>query len=408
MAGWAASLFLLAAPCLAQASDPGPPPAAPPPAGADRAPSSFTFTGAYTVDLLGNLSGGQATGGRYIDLLKLSVGYDGGAAGLPGLTGQVSIEHSNGTSVSRELVGAAQGITSIEARPEALRLYEAWLQKEIAGGAGAVKAGLIDLNTIFDVQETAALFLNPSDGVGAELGDTGLNGPSVFPTPALAVTGSWRPARGWTAQFGVFDGVAGDPQYPGRFVAVQISPKDGALLIAQVERRWGEAGRIEAGAWSYTSRFQALDRFQPGGAPRQIGGDSGLYGLVEGRLLADRRSDKAGLAGWVRVGVANGEINPIADYMGAGLVYTGLIADRDQAGVAINRAGFGGPARAAAARAGVALSDAETIFEATWRYAANDWFSVQPDIQYVIHPGGVLARSNALVFGARLVFTASR
>ncbi|MDQ2861163.1 MAG: carbohydrate porin [Pseudomonadota bacterium] len=406
------ALCLLASPSLAQTVTDPTAPATPPPAPKDNSPpSSFTFTGAYTVDLLGNLGGGQASGARYIDLLKLSAAYDGALAGRQGLTGLISIEHSNGASVSGELVGASQAVSSIEASPEPFRLYEAWIQKEILGGAGGVKAGLIDLNTTFDVQETAALFLNSSDGEGPELSDTGLNGPSIFPTPAVAVTAFWRPAEGWTAQAGLFDGVAGDPNHRGRFVAILISPSDGALIIAQVERRFGDAARIEAGAWTYTSSsFAALDQLSPSGAPKAIGGDAGLYGLIEGQLAAKPRHGDGGLSGWLRVGLANGDINRIANYLGAGLVYTGPIAgrDKDQVGVAINRAGFGAGARAAAMRAGVPLAGAETTFEATYRYAVKDWLNVQPDLQYVIHPGGNLALGDALVVGVRLAFTASR
>lgn len=407
---------LLAGPLFAQTvTDPTAPPATPPTAPKTAGPPSpFTFTGAYTVDLLGDLAGGQASGIRYIDLVKLSAAYDGALAGRQGLTGLISIEHSNGANFSGALVGASQEVSSIEATPEAFRLYEAWLQKEIFGGAGGVKAGLIDLNTTFDVQETAALFLNSSDGEGPELSDTGLNGPSIFPTPALAVTGFWRPAEGWTAQLGVFDGVAGDPGHRGRFVAILISPRDGALIVAQVERRFGDAARIEAGAWTYTSDFDALDEVGPTGAPRAIGGNAGAYGLVEGRLAAKAakpgEGGEGGLSGWLRVGLANGDINRVANYLGAGLVYTGPIPgrDKDQAGVAINRAGFGDGARALAARAGVQLAAAETTFEATYRYALKDWLNIQPDLQYVIHPGGELALGNALVVGVRLAFTASR
>jgi len=405
------ALCLLASSSLAQTVTDPTAPAAPPPAPkADAPPSPFTFTGAYTVDLLGNLGGGEADGARYLDLLKLSAAYDGALAGRQGLTGLVSIEHANGANISGELVGASQAVSSIEATPGVFRLYEAWVQQEILGGAGGVKVGLVDLNTTFDVQETAALFLNSSDGEGAELSDTGLNGPSIFPTPALAVTAFWRPAEGWTAQAGVFDGVAGDPSHRGRFVAIQISPRDGALLIAQVERRFGDAARIEVGAWTYTASFDALDQFDDAGAPRTIGGDGGLYGLIEGRVAGESDGGQGGLSGWVRVGVANGDINRIADYLGAGLVYTGLIAgrDKDQAGLAINRAGFGDGARAQAARAGIPLAGAETTFEATYRYAVKDWLNVQPDVQYVIHPGGNLALGDALVIGVRLAFTASR
>ncbi len=406
---WA--ICTLASSALAQSvADPAAPAAGPPAPADERPPSAFTFTGAYVVDLLGDLDGGKARGGRYLDFIKLSAAYDGAAAGRPDLTALVSIEHVNGADISNDLIGASQAVSNIEATPEAFRLYEAWVRKGFLGGAGAVKAGLIDLNANFDVQETAALFLNSSDGIGADFADTGLNGPSIFPTPALAVTASWRPAAAWTAQAGVFDGVAGDPDNRGRFVAVQFSPRDGTLLVAQVERRFGDAARLEAGAWTYTATFAALDQTGAAGQPRRIGGNGGLYGLIEGRLTATPRSKDGGLSGWLRVGVANGDINRVADYLGAGLVYTGLLPgrDQDQAGVAISRAGFGDGARAAADRAGVSLAGAETIFEATYRCGVTDWLAIQPDLQYVIHPGGNSALGNAVVAGVRLAFTASR
>ena len=59
-------------------------------------------------------------------------------------------------------VGAVQSVSASEALPPAVRVYEAWLRRSFAGDRAAIKAGLIDINTTFDVQETAALFLNAS------------------------------------------------------------------------------------------------------------------------------------------------------------------------------------------------------------------------------------------------------
>ena len=102
-----------------------------------------------------------------------------------------------------------------------------------------------------------------------------------------------------------------------------------------------------------------------------------------------------GLSGWLRVGIANGDINRAENYLGAGLVYTGLIKgrDKDEIGFAIARAGLGEGARHAGALAGGRIGDAETDLEATYRYAFKDWLNIQPDVQYVIHPGRQPAHS---------------
>ena len=44
----------------------------------------------------------------------------------------------------------------------------------------------------------------------------------------------------------------------------------------------------------------------------------------------------------------------------------------------------------------------ETAIELTYRVQAKDWLTLQPDLQYVIHPNGDHAIGNALVIGLRL------
>lgn len=383
---------------------PAPPTPAPAPAASNAAPSPFTFTAAYTADLLDDASGGISPGGSYVDLLKLSAAYDGANAGHDGLTGLISIEHQFGSQFTAQRVGAIQAISASEAQPGTLRLYEAWGQQEVLSGQGGVKVGLIDLNSTFDVQETAALFLNASNGIGPDIGDTGLNGPSDYPTPALAVTSFYRPAEGWTAQVGVFDGVAGDPAHRGDFIALQV---DGALIIGQIEKRFGDTARIEVGAWTYTAEFPSLDNIGPNGVGRSVGGNDGVYGLLEGQLMPKPGGGDGGLAGWIRAGFANGNINPIANYASTGLVYTGLIAgrDKDEIGVSIARAGLGSGARDQGHLEGRRIGAAETNLETTYRYVVSDWLNVQPDLQYVINPHGDVHIPDALVVGLRLSFT---
>ncbi|HEX3666825.1 MAG TPA: carbohydrate porin [Rhizomicrobium sp.] len=371
-------------------------------------PGPFTFTAAAIVDLLGDAMGGKDAGEfGYVHLLKLSAAYDGATDGLPGLTGLVSVAHVSGSDFSADDVGSVQDISASEAEPGGLRLYEAWVQQEMDDGIGGIKAGLIDINTTFDVQETAALFLNASQGIGPDISDTGVNGPSDYPRPAPAIAAFYRPAEDWTAQLGVFDGAAGNPADKSAFFGVRL---DGALIIGQLERRFGDVARVEAGLWSYTAAFPLLGLSLSDGSTPTSRDNNGLYSLVEGRLLPKSNDDQGGLSGWVRVGVANGNINEVANYLGAGLVYTGLIEgrDKDEIGLAIARAGFGGGAHNVANLEGQPIGDAETDLEATYRYAFSDWLNIQPDVQYVVSPHGDLHVQNAFVVGVRLAFTYTR
>jgi porin len=392
-------------PAVTDPTKPTPPPAAAKPG---QGPSSpLTFTGAYTADFLGDVAGGQSSGGGYADLLKVSAAYDGSASGQDGLTGLISLEHQFGSDFTATRVGGVQAVSATEALPGATRLYEAWVQQTLLNGQGAVKAGFVDLNSTFDVQETAALFLNASDGIGPDIGDTGVDGPSDYPIPALAITAYCRPADDWTLQAGLFDGSAGNPAHRSAFVGVKF---DGALLIGQVEKRFGDVARVEVGGWTYTSSFPSLTSTNALGQTTRISGNGGVYGLVEGQIMPAPGGAGGGLNGWVRAGLANGDINVVDSYLGGGLVYTGLFKDRtqDEIGVAISRAGIGAGARHVGALAGRDIGDAETVLEGAYRFVVKDWLNVEPDLQYVIDPHGDLRIPNAVVLALRVALTYSK
>jgi len=44
----------------------------------------------------------------------------------------------------------------------------------------------------------------------------------------------------------------------------------------------------------------------------------------------------------------------------------------------------------------------ETVFEAPYKITLTPWWSLQPDVQYVLHPGGSTEIPNALVLGLRI------
>ncbi len=413
-----ATAALLLACCATSVSaqaitDPTKPPSAtlPTPASAAQpnqpATSPLTLTAAYTGDLLDNTSGGAATGSGYVHLIKLSAAYDGSSSGHDGLSGLLSIVDLSGSHFTARRVGSIQSTSANETDYATLRPYEAWLQQEILGGRGAVKAGLIDINTTFDVQETAALLLNASHGIGPDLGGTGLNGPSDFPTPSLGVTGYYRPRDGWAVQIGVFDGVAGNPAHRSEFFTLKLN---GALLVGQVEKRFGDTARVEFGAWTYTGTFTSLDHFDAVGTARRTGGNGGAFALIEGRLLPKPGDKDGGLNGWARAGFANGDLNQVQNYLGGGLVYTGPFEgrDKDEVGVAIARAGIGNGGRYVGGQLGRSIGHSETSIEATYRYAVNEVFNLQPDLQYVIEPRGDRNIKNVLVIGLRFAITYTR
>jgi carbohydrate-selective porin OprB len=62
-------------------------------------------------------------------------------------------------------------------------------------------------------------------------------------------------------------------------------------------------------------------------------------------------------------------------------------------------------AQQAFSRAGSTATGAEMALEFTYQAQFTKWLAVQPDIQFIINPGGTQDLNNALVIGARAVMT---
>jgi porin len=358
----------------------------------DTPPPTFSLSARDTLDIWDVASGGLRRGVVVLNKLQVSGTVAGDSLGLDGLSVHAQIFRTDGKSLSRR-VGDIQTVDSIDAVP-VTRLFEAWIEQKIGNDerSAALRAGLIDLNADFDSIQTASLFVNSSQGIGADLARSGVDGPSIYPVSAAGVRLSLLPSKKWTIRLAAFDGVAGDPDRPKAFVAERLAAADGALLIGQVDYHLSDSAKIEAGAWHYTSTTSAVGTLVANGAHAQ-----GAYASIEGPVIGKDWS------AWLRLGAASGEAQIVDRYVGMGLVRTGTFNGRkdDRIGIAIAHAHIGTPARDR-----LGLPHAETSIETSYQVKLGNSFAAQPDVQYVIHPAGHIGAQNALVFGLRLVVTA--
>lgn len=351
----------------------------------------------YTADVWRNARGGLRRGWRYLDNLDVTLTIDTERAiGWRGATLFVYGLYNNGRSLTGDLVGDTQGVTNIETGVRAARLYEAWVEQRL--GRASIKFGLYDLNSEFDEHVTGSLFLNSTHGLGPDLSQSGLNGPSVFPVTSLALRADYQVDERLRVRAAILDAVPGDPSRPGR-TTIRLGGGEGALLIGEVQYLTGSSRAI-LGYWRYTARFGPVGPAIPA-APQR--GNDGLYMMVEQRLSRIGMEGERGLAGWLRLGFADERFNPIGHNLSGGLVYTGPSAARseDQFGIAVSRAQFGAPYRAAMAAAGTPATRSEMGIELSYRAVLAPWLSIQPDLQYIINPGGVSGVRDALIFGLR-------
>lgn len=334
-----------------------------------------SFEAAYIAEVWQN-NGGAEDGDIYLDLLTASAEVELSDS----WTAYGSVLASNGNSLN-ELTGDAMVVSNIESGIDRLQVFEAWLQGDLTSRTN-LKVGLYDLNSEFDALDTSALFIGSAHGIGMDLGQTGENGPSIFPVVGLAVRVEQDLGNLGKVRFAVLDGVPGEQNDPSK-TALDISSDEGALLIGELDAPIGQSSRILLGGWAYTESQNDIS-----------GGTSANQGLyIRGERTASLASGgELGL--FARLGVAAGDVNDFSNFAAAGVTYT--TSFDHQFGVAIARAGVGKKRQDIEN-----LDDSETVFELTYVWPVNEYFSLQPNFQYVISPSADPTLDEASVLGLR-------
>jgi len=130
-------------------------------------------------------------------------------------------------------------------------------------------------------------------------------------------------------------------------------------------------------------------------------------------MLLPGPNGKGGLAVFARVEGAPAQRSKVSAELATGIVYQGPFGrDSDNVGFAVDSARIGDPLGSIGALASqYTFHGYETVLELSYQAQALPWLQVQPDIQYVITPGGGIPNPNrpgqqvgsAAVFGLRIV-----
>ncbi|MBX9898950.1 MAG: carbohydrate porin [Qipengyuania sp.] len=320
-----------------------------------RAGQIVSIEATYTGEIWSNLHGGLRRGSVYLDDLDLAATVDAEKIGWENTTIAVSARYNNRYTFSEPIVGDLQTVSNIDT-DGSLRLYEVWIERDF--GRAAIKAGLIDLNSEFDVNTPGSLFINSSHGIGPDFSQVGETGPSIFPLTGLGVVARADLDPNITLRSGLFEGTPGNPDRPRR-MSFNLDADEGALLVGEISRRLGERGRVVLGAWHHTG-----GRVEPINADRTESASTGAYLHVEGPIgtLGDIVID-----GFVRVGFAEADVHQIARYTGSGFTFTGPMLGgeerEERIGIAIAVASNGDTFRRAQDALGKSVDRREVALE---------------------------------------------
>lgn len=360
------------------------------------------LSGSYVADYFVNTHGGLYTGAKYLHLLSTPVHFDlNRLAGLKGGMIYILPFWTFGGDPS-DMVSVAQELSSIEA-PNTWKVYEAWYQQELFDSRFSALFGLYDLNSEFENINRANLFINSSFGIDPEFAQTGANGPSIFPTTALALRLEGLVSNTLTARSAVFNGVAGDPSDP---YGTHVMFNDGLLLVLEIDYTGIGNSRFGIGTWMYSSRTKGifdeeLDR--PGLGRKR---NKGIYFLGEYSLYSDESLARE-LGVFARAGYTDPYLNRVCYFVGTGVTMDGLLSRKydNTLGLGVVSAFNGKDYKDAQMQLGNAVDNAETIIEATLLLQVQKHVQIQPDIQYVFNPNTDPTIKNSLVFAFRVILS---
>jgi len=358
------------------------------PAKAEPDRQALTFTASATAEVWRNVQGGLSNGSVALLMADATLGLDGAALGHEGFSGELSLVATNGQSLSAQ-IGDLQTASNIE-NDGALHLYQAWLRQGL-GQDASIKAGILDLNADFDTNDTASLFINSAHGVGPEISGSGLAGGPVWPLGTAAILAQARPRPDLNLQIGVYNGIPRDLDHAHAFAALGHNRSDGIMAIGQADWTLVKDTRLAIGVWHNSAKLTASD-------PRRsetVSGQTGAYAILEGAVPGLDRT-----RGWLRLGLVEPKASNLSQYFGAGLVRQGAFSGRpdDLLGLAIAHARLSSGLHQTDERLGLA----ETALELTYAIPLSDRLAIQPDLQYIIHPGGDRTLDDALVIGVRM------
>ncbi|MFO1436172.1 MAG: carbohydrate porin [Gammaproteobacteria bacterium] len=361
----------------------------------------------YKGDVQSVVSGGVNDNTNYLGTIDVQLTLDGDQLfHIPGATVFLYLLNHHGGHPN-DHVGSVQGVNNIEAPVAATKLYEAWIEKCWFEDRLSLRFGLYDTNTEFYVNDAAGLFIHPAFGMGQEMAQAGLNGPSAYPYTSLTARALVKPTEWSYLQFAVADGVPGDVDRP-RGTHVDLDEKDGTLqlgelgLILPAASDAGSArGKIGFGGWRFTMPFDDVSDVDVDGNP--IRDDNyGIYALADYRIYTESPQDDQGLTLFARCGYANDRVNQTDHAFEIGAAYLGLLPGRDvdQLGFGISAARNGSPFRAANIGVnGDALDKFEITYELAYKAIVSDHLSLQPLAQYVDNSDPGI--DDALVLGMR-------
>jgi porin len=365
--------------------------------------------------------GGFRQGVGYEHRFELDFDTDlGKLAHWDGATTHVSfyqITEANGLIAGR-FTGSLADPSNIEALPST-RLFTAWFQQNAFDDKVSLRLGQIAADDEFFITTTGASLSNSTFGWGAILAADQFQGGPVYPLATPGVRLQVKPTDQITLLTAVFSGAPAGancmmlPQECNRS-GTTFSLSGGALWVGEAQYginqgkdAKGLPGVYKLGGWYATTNFRDI-RFGLAAtgmpvtlasalsvSPLNHQGNWGVYGIAD-QMVWRAAMGPQSLNAFLRASGSPSDRNPIEFYIDGGLGLKAPIPGRDDDLLTFGFAYSQISQDAIAldvdneAFAGMVLPvrDQEIVTGLNYSLQLAPWWTLQPDIQYIFHPGG--------------------
>ncbi len=381
----------------------------------------IAFSGSYITDLLGNPVGGESQGFANFQWLELGFSFD-----MEKIVGwkegriAVSVLSVAGQDLSAHYIGNYFTASELETSMNTFVLYDLFVEQRLWDDRIRIKVGRYAAGE--DVGKLSILGLYVNGAIDSH--PLGLEGNFVFPTP---------PKPTWTAlvDFNITDDLSLTyaiwqanswyrlPQTHGWDMGIR--PGDGISMIWEFEWRpklrlpWG--GRIGEGKESRSAGFPAEYRFgvyysnfsYHNFTTNDVVRDNyGFYWYGQQQIWQESPESAQGVTIWsIFTFAPQDEIAQFPFNAASGFSWQGAIPGRNNDLILVGSY-YGNISKKFAAAQdaeGGGYPTYEWALEWSYRMQVNQWLYVQPDIQWIINPGGTGDIPNALVLGGEIGVT---
>ncbi|WP_158303924.1 carbohydrate porin [Paramagnetospirillum magneticum] len=392
-------------------------------------------------EMLANPYGGVSHGGKGQGRMQFDLDIDlEKMAELKGTTLHAGAMWIYGGRISGKNLGNLMPVSNIEAIPSR-RLFTLWGQQVLFDDMLSVRLGQLAVDDEFVVSKLSSVFVNSTFGFPFGISGNLPSGGAAFPMPTpgarvklnLTDEVSWMTAAFAGDPAGKFD--VRDPQWRNHdgttfsFSRGTFYITEGAYAVNQEKNSKGLPGTYKLGAWYHSARFndqhfdnlgQSLASGNTTGIGNPVRGNGGVYFVIDQMLIKGQRWSEEGLGVFLRGGVSPSDRNQVPFYLDGGISYKGLFAGREEDTLALgvgygqlsgSLQGLDRDTRQINGQPTRPVRDYETVIEVTYQAQITPWWTIQPDVQYVIHPGGNIPNPGAgsqftpigdtFIFGAR-------